>query len=116
MAAVKSKQEKTVEGSIFKAHYIPLTSQDDIRPALMAIKAVAQTSGATHNIWAASIGDYQHYDDDGEFTAGHRLLQTLIRTKQQGVVVVARYYSGHDIGEKRFTAVTELAKLAIDSY
>ena len=116
MQLIKSAEQKCVEGSTFKGYYIPIDSPADIGPALMAAKAVGQTSTATHNVWAVSLGNYRDAEDDGEHTAGHRLLQTLERTGKQGMVVVARYYSGHDIGDKRFTAITDVGKMSIENY
>jgi len=116
MKSVKATQQQIVDGSTFKGHFIPIESKNDIDPALMAVKAVAQTSSATHNVWAVVLGDHRESDDDGEHTAGSQLLQTLVNSGKQGIVVVARYYSGHDIGEKRFTAIKEVGKMAIDNY
>jgi len=104
---------KDVESSRFKAMFLPLANPSDVQPALVAMRAHAQTNGATHNIWASSIDGKTDHDDDNEYSAGRRLLKVLKESKKEGVVLVARYYGGKDIGEKRFHAVCDLGREAI---
>lgn len=53
------------------------------------------------------------YDDDGEKGAGSRLRHVLDDMKVEGVVVVARWYGGQNIGPIRFTHIENTAKEAI---
>lgn len=53
------------------------------------------------------------YDDDGEKWAGSRLQNVLENMKVEGVVVVARWYGGQNIGPIRFTHIENTAKEAI---
>ncbi|KAH7355868.1 ribosomal protein S5 domain 2-type protein [Pyrenochaeta sp. MPI-SDFR-AT-0127] len=53
------------------------------------------------------------HDDDGEKWAGGRLSNVLRDTKAEGVVVVARWYGGQNIGPIRFTHIENCAKEAI---
>jgi len=53
------------------------------------------------------------YDDDGEKWAGGRLQHVLSDTAVEGVVVVARWYGGQNIGPMRFTHIENCAKQAI---
>lgn len=53
------------------------------------------------------------YDDDGEKWAGGRLSNVLRDTQTEGVVVVARWYGGQNIGPIRFTHIENCAKEAI---
>ncbi|CAO2649103.1 Nn.00g100520.m01.CDS01 [Neocucurbitaria sp. VM-36] len=53
------------------------------------------------------------HDDDGEKWAGGRLSNVLKDTQVEGVVVVARWYGGQNIGPIRFTHVENCAKEAI---
>jgi hypothetical protein len=53
------------------------------------------------------------YDDDGEKWAGNRLQHVLEDMKVEGVVVVARWYGGQNIGPVRFTHIENTAKEAI---
>jgi hypothetical protein len=56
------------------------------------------------------------YDDDGEKWAGSRLQHVLNDTGAEGVVVVARWYGGQNIGPIRFTHIENSAKQAIWSW
>ncbi|KAL1793181.1 hypothetical protein ACET3X_008163 [Alternaria dauci] len=53
------------------------------------------------------------HDDDGEKWAGGRLGNVLRDTEAEGVVVVARWYGGQNIGPIRFTHIENCAKEAI---
>lgn len=53
------------------------------------------------------------HDDDGEKWAGTRLQHVLTDTNVEGVVVVARWYGGQNIGPIRFTHIENTAKEAI---
>jgi hypothetical protein len=53
------------------------------------------------------------HDDDGEKWAGGRLQNVLNDTQVEGVVVVARWYGGQNIGPIRFTHIENTAKEAI---
>ncbi|KAF2683505.1 hypothetical protein K458DRAFT_443584 [Lentithecium fluviatile CBS 122367] len=53
------------------------------------------------------------HDDDGEKWAGSRLQHVLNDTGAEGVVVVARWYGGQNIGPIRFTHIENSAKQAI---
>jgi len=116
MPKIKNVKQTNVQGSVFKSYFLPIDNKADIKPALIAIRSAGQTSGATHNIWAASIGGYKQRWDDREHGAAYRLLQTLNASKKQGIVVVARYYGGSHLGEDRFRAICHVGKEAIDSY
>jgi hypothetical protein len=53
------------------------------------------------------------HDDDGESWAGKRLQNVLNDTQAEGVVMVARWYGGQNIGPIRFTHIENCAKEAI---
>jgi hypothetical protein len=53
------------------------------------------------------------HDDDGEKWAGGRLQNVLNDTQAEGIVVVARWYGGQNIGPIRFTHIENCAKEAI---
>jgi hypothetical protein len=56
------------------------------------------------------------YDDDGESWAGSRLQRVLNDTQTEGVVVVARWYGGQNIGRVRFTHIENCAREAIRAW
>ena len=71
---------------------------------------------ATHNITAWRIkgdGDvtYQDCDDDGETAAGGRVLHLMqLMDIWNVMVVVTRWYGGHQLGPKRFSIINTVAR------
>ena len=70
---------------------------------------------ATHNIYAYRIstdsGIIEHYEDDGEWSAGTNILKVL---KEKNItnklVVVSRWYGGQHTGPARFKCVEDTAR------
>lgn len=61
---------------------------------------------ATHNSWAAILGDEPVRDDDGEAGAGAQILQMLDRAGlRDHMVIVTRWYGGRPLGGDRFRHV-----------
>ncbi|RAQ99769.1 formate nitrite transporter family protein [Stemphylium lycopersici] len=112
-------QEQT---STFKAAFSPTLSAK-------ALQALPEFRTATHKIAAwrkpsrqkslmpesRTLYDLGH-DDDGEKWAGGRLSNVLRDISTEGVVVVARWYGGQNIGPIRFTHMETCAKAAIYKY
>ncbi|PSN65635.1 hypothetical protein BS50DRAFT_590006 [Corynespora cassiicola Philippines] len=94
--------------------------------SVKALQGLPEFSTATHRMAAwrkrsrqqslmpskKVIYDLGH-DDDGEKWAGSRLRNVLNDTSAEGVVVVARWYGGQNIGPIRFTHIENCAKEAI---
>lgn len=91
-----------------------------------AIQALPNFRTATHRIAAWRKRSRQRslipetkilydlgHDDDGEKWAGSRLQNVLNDMGIEGVVVVARWYGGQNIGPIRFTHIENCAKQAI---
>jgi hypothetical protein len=109
-------QEQT---SAFQAAFSPSLSAK-------ALQTLPEFRTATHKIAAwrkrsrqkslmpdsKILYDLDH-DDDGEKWAGGRLSNVLRDTQAEGVVVVARWYGGQNIGPIRFTHIENCAKEAI---
>lgn len=74
---------------------------------------------ATHNITAWRIkGEngvtYQDCDDDGETAAGGRVLHLMqLMDIWDAMVVVTRWYGGHQLGPKRFSIINAVARDAL---
>ena len=75
---------------------------------------------ATHNIYAYRIqesGDriVEHYDDDGEYGAGRRILE-LLRTNNitNKLICVTRWFGGKKLGPARYQIITDSAKQVIE--
>jgi len=114
------RSDKIVEQtSSFKAAFSPTLS-------VKALQNLPEFSTATHRMAAWRTRSRQKslipdkkilydlgYDDDGEKWAGSRLQHVLNDTGAEGVVVVARWYGGQNIGPIRFTHIEDSAKQAI---
>jgi hypothetical protein len=109
-------QEQT---SAFQAAFSPSLSAS-------ALQTLSEFRTATHKIAAWRTRSRQKslmpdskilydlgHDDDGEKWAGGRLSNVLRDTQAEGVIVVARWYGGQNIGPIRFTHIENCAKEAI---
>lgn len=89
--------QQEIRKSIFLAHAVPVTSEDQVEKWLEKLK-VAE---ATHNCWAYRMGQKYRSDDDGEpsGTAGRPILQVIERQNFDGVLVlVIRWFGGIKLG------------------
>ena len=72
---------KVYGGSTFQGAKVGLSCQDDILPAIHALYRDTRTAAATHNNYAYRLttpdGVVEHYDDDGEYGGGRRILRKL---------------------------------------
>lgn len=105
---VRHSLPQSYKGSTFQGHMVEVKCQDDVIPALHAIYSDSRVARAKHNIYAYRIksGDrfIEHYDDDGEWGAGTKLLNMLRENNVENALVCGtRWYSGSHIGRIRFT-------------
>jgi hypothetical protein len=113
---VKRSPPKTYVGSSFQGARVEVSTPDDVIPALQAIYTDVRSARATHNIYAYRItsGNHtvtEHYEDDGEYGAGHRLLQLLQKQNVSNqLICVSRWYGGKHLGSARFNYVEEAGK------
>ena len=71
-------------------------SQADIQAFLKRLKRIKKFAKATHNTWAARLGDgTETKNDDGEGGAG----------MSDAIIVVTRWYGGTHLGGARFRHV-----------
>ncbi len=103
------------KGSTFQGHSLNIKSQDDIVPALHSLYADSRVARATHNIYAYVIktghGYFEHYEDDGEWGAGAKLLKVLKDNQiHDKLVCVTRWYGGTHMGRARFDHIVNAAK------
>ena len=107
------------KGSKFQGAYVEIASTDDIIPSLQAINSDHRCARATHNIYAYRIskpdGFMEHYEDDGEYGAGRKLLDLLISNNINNIMVcVSRWYGGTHIGQVRFEHIMNAAKTVLN--
>jgi len=109
---------QTHQGSSFQGHSMKVTSQDEIVPALHAIYADSRVARATHNIYAYRIktgsGFLEHFEDDGEWGAGSKLLNMLKENNIENTLVcTTRWYGGVHLGKVRFDHIVNVAKSSL---
>ena len=105
-------------GSSFQGHSVKITSQDEIVPALHAIYSDSRVARATHNIYAYRLktghGYLEHFEDDGEWGAGSKLLNMLRENNiEDTLVCTTRWYGGSHLGKARFDHIVNVAKISL---
>ncbi|KAH7374206.1 ribosomal protein S5 domain 2-type protein, partial [Cadophora sp. MPI-SDFR-AT-0126] len=103
--------------SVFIARAVPVSSPDQAKNYVQHLMdSDKKVRSATHNITAWRIkGDngvtYQDCDDDGETAAGGRVLHLMqLMDIWNVMVVVTRWYGGHQLGPKRFSIINTVAR------
>jgi len=103
--------------SVFVARCAPVSSPDQANSYLQhLLDSDKKVRSATHNITAWRIrGEngvtYQDCDDDGETAAGGRVLHLMqLMDLWDVMVVVTRWYGGHQLGPKRFSIINTVAR------
>lgn len=103
--------------SVFIARSAPVSSPGQAKHYLQhLLDSDKKVRSATHNITAWRIkGDngvtYQDCDDDGETAAGGRVLHLMqLMDLWNVMVVVTRWYGGHQLGPKRFSIINTVAR------
>ncbi|TAQ89057.1 hypothetical protein B7494_g2642 [Chlorociboria aeruginascens] len=103
--------------SVFVARCAPVSSPDQAKQYLQhLLDGDKKVRSATHNITAWRIqGDkgvtFQDCDDDGETAAGGRVLHLMqLMDIWNVMVVVTRWYGGHQLGPKRFSIINTVAR------
>ena len=103
--------------SVFVARSAPVSSPDQASKYLHhLLDSDKKVRSATHNITAWRIkGEdgvtYQDCDDDGETAAGGRVLHLMqLMDIWNAMVVVTRWYGGHQLGPKRFSIINMVAR------
>ncbi|TVY86517.1 Protein IMPACT-like protein [Lachnellula willkommii] len=105
--------------SVFIARSAPVSSPSQANSYLQhLLDSDKKVRSASHNITAWRIkGEngvtYQDCDDDGETAAGGRVLHLMQLMELWDVmVVVTRWYGGHQLGPKRFSIINTVAREA----
>ncbi|KAN0103539.1 impact family protein-like protein [Hyaloscypha variabilis] len=103
--------------SVFVARSAPVSSPDQAKQYLQhLLDSDKKVRSATHNITAWRIqGEngvtFQDCDDDGETAAGGRVLHLMqLMDLWNVMVVVTRWYGGHQLGPKRFSIINTVAR------
>lgn len=106
--------------SVFVARCAPVSSPDQANEYLHhLLDSDKKVRSATHNITAWRITGkkgvvFQDCDDDGETAAGGRVLHLMqLMDVWNVMVVVTRWYGGHQLGPKRFSIINTAARDAL---
>jgi hypothetical protein len=103
--------------SVFVARSAPVASPEEANQYLrQLLDSDKKIRSATHNITAWRIKGkngitFQDCDDDGETAAGGRVLHLMqLMDLWNVMVVVTRWYGGHQLGPKRFSIINSVAR------
>lgn len=104
--------------SHFQGHAVPISSTDDIIPAIRALCQDQRVAGSTHIVYAYRIGNEQkniwNYEDDGEWGAGKEVMNVLHNADCFGhLVAVTRWHGGKNLGADRFQMIRKVAEQAV---
>ena len=105
----------TFQGSQFQGHITAVKDPKDVASKLQVLYMDTRVARATHNIYAYRVSDEtgitEHYEDDGEWSAGKRMLRILKELNVVNkLVVVSRWYGGQHLGPKRFQYVEDATR------
>jgi hypothetical protein len=114
--SLRHSPTKSHQGHSFQGHSVSISEQDLIVPAIHAIYADARVARASHNIYAYRIKSgnsyLEHYEDDGEWGAGSKLLQLLRDNAIENKLVCTTCWDGstHMLGRARSDRILNAAK------
>ena len=109
----------TEKKSTFVARACAVTSPPQAQASVAQLGSDKRAAKASHHIFAYrihAVGEviHQDFDDDGESTAGRRLLRLLQAMNVWDVlVVVSRWYGGIKLGPNRFNIINNVAREAV---
>ena len=109
---------ENIRGNSFQAHKVNIKNQDDVVPALHAIYSQPKIARASHNIYAYRLktqhGYIEHFDDDGAWGIGNKLLAMLREnTCENALVCVTGWYGGSNLGRSRLDHILKAAKYCL---
>jgi putative IMPACT (imprinted ancient) family translation regulator len=112
-----------IQGSTFQGFGANVHSLTDVNRIIDSLRQSPKGKLATHHIVAyrlSSVKDDTPAEscmDDGENGAGGNLLRLLQNNNiQDTVIVVARWYGGKHIGQKRFSCITDAARQVLTAW
>jgi hypothetical protein len=108
-----------VKKSKFQAHVCRIETFDDVKAVMDCLLGNSKVQSATHNMMAFRLSNppMSDYDDDGEASAGRRMLHMLQMMDVRDVmVVVSRWFGGTLLGPSRFGIINNVAKDALNRF
>ena len=112
----KHASRTTHEDTHLQGHLIPISTKDDIAPALMALCTDHSIACASTTMYAYRIGNkdkfISNFEEDGEFGGGRLLMKTLDENDCFGYLVVTSWNKGRSMGRIR---PAEIQRAAVDA-
>jgi hypothetical protein len=110
----------TKDSNHFQGHTIPVTSYDDVVPAIRTLCSDQRVAGSSHLVYAYKIGNEHSYisnfEDDGEWGGGREVMKVLDDNNLFNyVVAVTRWNGVKTLGQSRFKLIEDTAKKAVSS-
>lgn len=100
-------------GSSFKAAVFRPSTLNQVHQAY--VKLAQDYPTADHIAVACSVNGEEAYQDNGEHGSAFRILRCIKQAELDNIAVfMLRHYGGTNLGPRRFTIMTELARAAID--
>jgi hypothetical protein len=99
---IKHAPATTVQKNTFQGHSVPISSVDDVIPALKALASDVTVAGSSHMIYAYRVGNasfsVHNWEDDGEFSGG-RTIMGCIEDKEvyNRLICVTRWFTGNNV-------------------
>ena len=110
---LSSSDVESDEGSDFQAYAFKTGQILEVQRAYRKVRALHPS--ATHVIGAYFLRSGEGYQDDGEFSAGHKLLKNMkTYATINTAVFVVRAYGGTKLGYRRHDKIQQVAKQAIE--
>jgi len=101
----------TVENSVFRAHFVPMSCPGQLKAALASIYTQDGAGKASHNSWAMRVNGKEGVHDDGESGAARVILSVMEeRGVDNAIVIVTRWYGGRHIYNRRFETIKTLTE------
>ena len=101
------------EGSTFQAYAIKTGNLHDVQRVYAKVRAMHPS--ATHVVAAANLRTVTAFQDDGEHSAGHKMLKFISSGFQQNVAVFAvRIYGGSHLGSDRYRRYESVIEQALE--
>lgn len=105
---------KSKDGNHFKAYAARINSREEAQAIKDLVMAEQRSNPSTHLTCAYRLSSLRYKDDDREHGAGAKILKVLDETNTNGVIIlVARWFSGIELGPDRFKFYTDVAKKAL---
>ncbi|KAK3084489.1 hypothetical protein FSP39_014304 [Pinctada imbricata] len=114
--SLKSTKSTVVEGNKFKGNCRKVQSINDVRDTYKKVVKDKEYARANHNVLVYRLGDQEGYCDDGEFSSGKRIPKQLRDRKIDNIaLVISRWYSGQQLGPRRFEIMTGIADQVVEN-